>query len=173
LGTVSENRSSYQPTREAVFTETMQIGIVVRDLDATVRKYVEEYGIGPWQRHENLTPENATNLRIHGQPAAPWRVAAASAMVGRVMWELIEPLDDESIFARFLAEKGEGVHHIAVATPSFDETVAAQAERGNDLVLSGEFSGIRVAYLATERDLGVITEIFNATPVADQKPDAT
>jgi hypothetical protein len=30
-------------------------------------------------------------------------------MVGRVMWELIEPLDEEGIYARFLAEKGEGV----------------------------------------------------------------
>jgi hypothetical protein len=27
-------------------------------------------------------------------------------MVGRVMWELIEPLDEEGIYARFLAEKG-------------------------------------------------------------------
>ncbi len=28
--------------------------------------------------------------------------------------ELIEPLDDESIYARCLAEKGEGVHDIAL-----------------------------------------------------------
>jgi len=26
-----------------------------------------------------------------------------------VQWELIEPLDDKSDYARFLAEKGEGV----------------------------------------------------------------
>jgi hypothetical protein len=51
--------------------------------------------------------------------------------------------------------------------------VAAQAERGNGVVLSGEFSGIRVAYLATDRELGVITEIFSGTPSADLKPDAT
>jgi methylmalonyl-CoA/ethylmalonyl-CoA epimerase len=92
-------------------------------------------------------------------------------MVGQVMWELIEPLDDESVYARFLAEKGEGVHHIGVAAPSLDETVAAQAAKGNGVVLSGEFSGVRVAYLATDRDLGVITEIFSGTPDADQKPD--
>ena len=36
----------------------------------------------------------------------------------------------------------------------------------------GEFSGIRVAYLASDRNLGVITEIFSGTPVAEQKPDA-
>jgi hypothetical protein len=66
-----------------------------------------------------------------------------------------------------LAEKGEGVHHLGVAAPSFDETVAAQAERGNGVVLSGEFSGISVAYLATDRELGVVTEIFSGTPGAD------
>jgi len=36
MGNVSEDKSRYRPTREAVFTETMQIGIVVRDLDATI-----------------------------------------------------------------------------------------------------------------------------------------
>ena len=34
---------------------------------------------------------------------------------------------------------------------------------------AGEFSGVRVAYLATERDLGVITEIFSGTPSADTR----
>ncbi len=159
--------------REPVFTQTMQIGIVVRDLEATIQHYVDEYGIGPWQRHDDLTPANATDLRVYGQPVAPWRVAAASAMVGQVMWELIEPLGDESIFAQFLAEKGEGVHHIAVATPNFDAAVTDQARRGKDLVLSGTFSGIRVAFLPTDRDRGVILEVFSGMPDTQQKPDAT
>ena len=38
--------------RDPAFTQTMQIGIVVRDLDATMRKYVDEYGIGPWKIYE-------------------------------------------------------------------------------------------------------------------------
>jgi hypothetical protein len=38
--------------REPLFTETMQVGIVVRDLDATLRMYVEDYGIGPWDVYE-------------------------------------------------------------------------------------------------------------------------
>jgi hypothetical protein len=44
----------------------------------------------------------------------------ATTMVGKVQWELIEPLDHESDYARFLAEKGEGVHHIAVALTNYD-----------------------------------------------------
>jgi methylmalonyl-CoA/ethylmalonyl-CoA epimerase len=165
-----QDRAHLTP-REPSFTETVQIGIVVRDLEAAMRTYVHDYGIGPWEIYE-FDPKNVKDLREYGKPARrSWRLAAT--MVGKVQWELIQLLDDESVYARFLAEKGEDVHHIAVATPSFDETVAAQAERGNDPVLSGEFGGIRVAYLATDRDLGVITEIFDGTPVAEQEPDAT
>ena len=121
------NKSSYVPTRGSVFTETVQIGIVVRDLDATLRRYVDDYGIGPWEIHE-FDSRSAKDLREHGQPVErAWRLAVT--MVGGVMWELIEPLDDESVYARFLVEKGEGVHHIAVATPSFDDAVAEQAKR--------------------------------------------
>jgi methylmalonyl-CoA/ethylmalonyl-CoA epimerase len=73
--------------------------------------------------------------------------------VGHVQWELIDPLDEESVYARFLAEKGAGVHHVAAATSNFEETVA-QADRGNGVILSGEFGGAKVAYLGTDRDLG-------------------
>ena len=47
--------------REPVFTETMQISIVVRDLDATMKTYVEEYGIGPWEIYE-FNPETMTEM---------------------------------------------------------------------------------------------------------------
>ncbi len=94
-------------------------------------------------------------------------------MVGNVMWELIQPLDELSDFARFLAEKGEGVHHIAVATPNFDDVVAEQIQHGNTLPLSGSFSGVQVAFLPTDRDLGVILEIFSGMPGADHESDAT
>ncbi len=170
MGNVSDNDSSYRPTRVAVFTQTMQIGIVVRDLDATLRRYVDDYGIGPWEIFE-VTPENAPDLCHDGQPVKG-STRAAATMVGNVMWELIQPLDEQGVFARFLAEKGEGVHHIALATPSFDDVVAEQIQRGNTLPLSGSFSGVKIAYLPTERDLGVIVEIFSGTPGAEQEPNA-
>jgi Glyoxalase/Bleomycin resistance protein/Dioxygenase superfamily len=94
-----------------------------------------------------------------------WRVGAT--VIGRVQWELIQPLDNEGMYARFLAEKGEGVHHVALATRDFDKVIAKEAERGHDLVGSGELGGTRVAYLATDRNLGVITEIFSQPPPND------
>ena len=98
--------------REPVFTETMQISIVVRDLETTMRTYVHEYGIGPWEIYE-FNPDTVKNMVRDGEPAeCAFRIAVT--MVGSVQWELIEPLDDRSMYAEFLATKGEGVHHVAV-----------------------------------------------------------
>jgi methylmalonyl-CoA/ethylmalonyl-CoA epimerase len=85
-------------------------------------------------------------------------------MVGGVMWDVIQPLDEQGLFARFLAEKCEGVHHIAVATSDFDAAVAEQVQRGNTLPLSGSFGNMSFAYLPTDRDLGVFIEIFSGMP---------
>ena len=155
--------------QEPVFNETMQLGIVVRDLEATVRRYEDDYGIGPWEFHQMDLGE-ANDYREYGEPVERSN-RIAIAMVGQVMWELIEPLDEDGIYARFLAEKGEGVHHVAVATPNFYETVA-QAERENKVILSCEFSGVDIAYLDTQRDLGVIIEIASGMPGDGELPDA-
>lgn len=147
---------------EPVFTETMQIGIVVRDVEATVRRYEENYGIGPWQFFD-VTPEIAPDLREFGEPIKGG-TRNATTKVGHVWWELTQPLDDHSIFARFLAEKGEGVHHIAVRARDFDGAVAMQTE---EFPLSGSFMGVNVAYLPTQRDLGILLEVFQMGPNAE------
>lgn len=154
--------SDYTPTRAPALTETGQIGMVVRDLDATIRRYVDDFGIGPWTIFE-VGPENAPNLMHDGKPLEG-RCRSAVAMVGSVMWELTEPLDDKGIFARFLAEKGEGVHHIAVHTANYHDLVAEYERRGETFPLSGSYSGIDVAYLPTDRTHGVILEIFSGMP---------
>jgi methylmalonyl-CoA/ethylmalonyl-CoA epimerase len=146
---------------EPVFNETVQLGIVVRDLEATVRRYEDDHGIGPWQ-FARIDLDDANDYREYGEPVERSnRIAVAT--VGGVMWELIEPLDEDGIYARFLAEKGEGVHHVAVATADFGGTVA-RAERKDVLMLSCEHSGVDIAYLGTLRDLGVVLEVFSGTP---------
>ncbi len=153
------------PRSEPVFNKTMQIGIVVPDLDAAIRAYEENYGIGPWDVFE-VGPEMIEGeVLVHGKPA-DWRSRAATTMVGGVMWELIQPHDKDDLFGRFLAARGGvgGVHHIAVATPDFRKTRQQQAERGNEPIMRGRFSGIDIDYLNTEPELGVILEVFSGMP---------
>ena len=126
--------------REPVFTEIMQLGIVVRDLEATVRSYEDNYGIGPWH-FARIDLGEANDYHEYGVPLERSnRIAIAT--VGRVMWELIEPLDEDGIYARLLAEKGEGIHHIALATPDFEETFGRAQRKG----------GVMCSAASTERD---------------------
>jgi hypothetical protein len=156
--------------REPMFTETLQIALVVRDLDATMRTYVHDYGIGPWDVYE-FNPDTVRDMHEDGKPVErSWRLALSQ--VGQVQWELIQPLDEHSIYARFLAEKGEGLHHVGVAVPSYGETIERLEQRGRGVVFGGEYKGVDFAYLSTDTDLGLITEIFAAPPGLEQKPDA-
>ena len=143
----------------------------MRDLDDAMRTYVEEYGIGPWGVYE-FTPGTVQGIHERGEPVA-WSWRLAIAQVGQVQWELVEPLKGDSVYARFLAEHGPGVHHVGVGVASYDDTLGELAGRGKDVVLGGEYNGITFAYLSTDDDLGVITEIFSGAPGADQKPDRT
>ena len=156
--------------REPIFTGTLQVSVVVPDLDAAMKTYVDDYGIGPWAVYE-FNPGNVQGMHESGQPVErSWRLALAQ--VGEVQWELVQPLDDGSVYARFLAEHGSGVHHVGVAVENYDATIAELAGRGHEVLLGGTYNGVTFAYLSTDRDLGIVTEIFDGAPGKDQLPDA-
>ena len=157
-------------TNAPAFNKTMQIGIVVPDVEVAARAYRELYGIGGWQIME-VGSENTEDVRLHRRPVE-WKSKIAVTIVGSVMWELIQPLDENDLFGRFLAERGGvgGVHHIAVATLDYQRVVQEQLARGNHPILSGTFSGVEVQYLNTERELGVILEVFSGMPDGIEQP---
>jgi methylmalonyl-CoA/ethylmalonyl-CoA epimerase len=157
--------------RDPLFTETLQISIVVPDLDAAVRVYADEYGIGPWAIYE-FNPETVRDMRERGEAVQRrWRLALAT--VGGVQWELVQPLDPDSVYARFLAEHGPGVHHVGVGVRDYAAATAELAARGHDVLLGGEYKGVTFSYHSTDRDLGVIAELFDRPPGVEHVPDAT
>ena len=154
-----------------MFTQTLQVSVVVPDLEAAMRTYVEDYGIGPWNIY-GFNPGNVSGMHERGTPVErSWRLALAQ--VGDVQWELVEPQDDGSVYARFLAEHGPGVHHVGVAVPDYQATLDELGARGHEVLLGGTYNGVTFAYLSTDRDLGVVTEMFDGAPGKDQQPDAT
>ena len=156
--------------REPVFTETMQISIVVRDLEKTLRTYVEEYGIGPWEIYD-FNPGTVSEMVTADAPGE-YSFRIAVTMVGSVQWELVQPLEDKGVFAEFLAAKGEGVHHVAVGGRAYAETLAELRAKGHGVVQGGHYNGVTFAYVSTDTDLGVVTEIFDWPEGLTQEPDA-
>jgi methylmalonyl-CoA/ethylmalonyl-CoA epimerase len=156
--------------REPIFSGTLQVSVVVPDLEAAMKTYVEEYGIGPWDVYE-FNPGNVRGMHERGEPVErTWRLALAQ--IGELQWELVEPQDDDSVYARFLAEHGPGVHHIGVAVADYQGTIEELGARGHEVLLGGTYNGVTFAYLSTDRDLGVVTEIFDGAPGRDQEPDS-
>jgi methylmalonyl-CoA/ethylmalonyl-CoA epimerase len=156
--------------REPIFSGTLQVSVVVPDLEAAMKTYVEEYGIGPWDVYE-FNPGNVQGMHERGEPVErTWRLALAQ--IGELQWELVEPQDDDSVYARFLAEHGPGVHHIGVAVADYQGTIEELGARGHEVLLGGTYNGVTFAYLSTDRDLGVVTEIFDGAPGRDQEPDS-
>ena len=156
--------------REPVFTEAMQVALVVRDLEATMRTYVHEYGIGPWAIYE-FNPETVTEMVKDGEPAE-YAFRLALAMVGSTQFELIQPLDGKSMYAEFLAEKGEGLHHIALGVQDYGDALDTMRAKGRRVLQGGRYNGVSFAYLSTDEDLGFISEILDIPPGLEQEPDA-
>jgi methylmalonyl-CoA epimerase len=87
------------------------IAVVVRDLDAALRVYHEVLGL-PLERVEEV-------------PAEKVRVAFLPLPEGDSEVELVQPTADDTGIARYLAKRGEGMHHICFEV---DDIEAAMSE---------------------------------------------
>ena len=155
---------------EPVFTETLQIGIVVRDLEEAMRVHVEDYGIGPWEVFE-MNPSSVEDMEKDGK-REDHAMRVALTMVGSVQWELIEPVGENNIYAEFLREHGEGLHHIGVGTRDYHEALDRMRRKGLTVLQGGNFHGALYCYPSTDKDLKYLTEIFDFPEGFSLTPDS-
>ena len=134
-------------TKESPFTKVTQIGIVVRDMDKTIKR-LTSLGIGPFQ--EMILPPDRVEWFRDKRMYADFRIFYA--MIGDIQIELIQPLSGESPHKEFLNTKGEGIQHIGCAVEGLQNKVDKLTEQGAEVLLRAKFpGGGGVAYC----DLGV------------------
>ncbi len=95
----------------------VQVALVVTDLRATMAKYHEVLGWGPWNVYEYRRPW-LNGEELHGE-AAEFTMLGAETQVGSVWFELIEPGEGPSIYKEWLEAHGEGVHHLMVDSEEY------------------------------------------------------
>jgi methylmalonyl-CoA/ethylmalonyl-CoA epimerase len=89
-------------------------------------------------------------------------MAVAVCHIGDSMLELITPTSDEAVFARFLRERGEGVHHLAYEVDDVETALRTVEGHGIRLVDAHGRPGIHntcVAFLHPRATMGVLTEL--------------
>jgi methylmalonyl-CoA/ethylmalonyl-CoA epimerase len=92
------------------------------------------------------------------------RVRIAFLTVGESKVELVEPTDDTTGVARFLASKGEGFHHVCFEVPNLAETLLRLEIDGLELIDSAPRRGAEgpVAFVHPRSCHGVLVELIEA-----------
>ena len=90
------------------------------------------------------------------------KVVAAFLPVGESRIELLEATSPDSPVAKFLARRGEGLHHVCFAVPDLDAALGDLASRGFRLIHAAGVPGAggkRVAFLHPKAGRGVLIEL--------------
>jgi len=88
------------------FKKLIQVGMVVGNLEKTLKKYVYDYGIEPFYILK-FSPHNVRNMYIHGKKEN-YSMNIGVCPIGDVRFELIEPLD-QSMYSEFYNNYGENI----------------------------------------------------------------
>jgi len=129
-----------------MFENVDHIGFAVRDIDSAIAFYSQTFGISEWERI----------------PMPERHMEVAATRMGDMLLELIAPTSDEAAFAKYLNERGPGMHHIAYRV---NDIVAALAEikaRGVQLIDETPRPGLHdtlVAFLHPKSCQGVLVEL--------------
>ena len=87
--------------------------------------------------------------------------------LGDTRLELLEPTSENSAIARFIARRGEGVHHICIEVPDIEAALSELRRRGTrlvDEVPRRGAEGARVAFVHPGGTGGVLIELKEAGP---------
>ena len=124
------------------------VAVVVRSIDDSLPRYQGLFG---WQ------PDGEP----FDFPMQGVRLCFLSPPGGGARLELVQPVDDASGVARFLASRGEGVHHVCLATTDLpadlDALAAAEAELIDQEPRDGAHG--RVAFIHPRTLNGVLWEL--------------
>ncbi len=121
------------------------IGIAVRSIEEAKRFY------------------EVMGLQVEGyEVVEEQKVKVAFVPVGETRIELLEPTSEDSPVAKFIAKRGEGIHHIAFEVDDIEKALEVLKENGVRLIDEEPrrgAHGTRIAFLHPKSTNGVLIEI--------------
>ena len=124
------------------------LGLAVADLDAAIESYARLLG----------------GTLEHRAIVADQGVEAASLLVGTSRIELLAPTGEDTPVGKFLAKRGEGMHHVAYEVADVEAALRELERDGAELIdehpREGLF-GLQVAFVHPSAVHGVLTEVVS------------
>jgi methylmalonyl-CoA/ethylmalonyl-CoA epimerase len=129
------------------------IAIVVQDLDTALKVYRDALGL--------------PLLQVEDVPAETVKVAFLELPGEGGHIELVQPTDGESGIARFLAKRGEGIHHICFRVDDINAAVAHLIADGLHVIEQEPRvgrHGQKYAFVHPKSTHGVLIELYQVPP---------
>jgi methylmalonyl-CoA/ethylmalonyl-CoA epimerase len=131
---------------ESLLTEIDHVAIAVVDMDAAIAWYQDVFG---------ATVEHRENVESDGVYEALLRVADSYI-------QLLTPTREDSPVAKYLAKKGEGLHHVAYRVVDCAEALEAVKASGGQVIDQSPRPGSRgttVAFVHPKTSFGTLIEL--------------
>jgi methylmalonyl-CoA/ethylmalonyl-CoA epimerase len=131
---------------EPLFTELDHVAIAVFDLEAAVAWYAETFGATV--AHREVVERDGVEEAL---------LAVADSYV-----QLLTPTREDSPVARFLATRGEGLHHVGYRVADCGEALASVKEHGGRVIDDAPRPGSRgttVAFIHPKASFGTLIEL--------------
>lgn len=129
-----------------MFKRIDHIGVAVEDLDAAIKLYERSFEME----------------LVHRETVESQGVEAVLLDVGEGHIELLAPLGPDTPVGKFLAKKGQGIHHVAYSVEDIDKALEQAKSIGLKLIDESPRTGIRgsrVAFVHPAATGSVLTEI--------------
>jgi len=123
------------------------IGIAVQDIEAALKVYRDALGLKLTKTE--FVPEQAVKI--------------AFLPTGESEIELVQPTTDDSGIARYMARRGEGIHHICLQVDDIEATMAQMAAQGLELIDKTPrvgSAGQKYAFVHPKSAHGVLIELY-------------
>ncbi len=126
------------------------VAIVVRSIDEALPRYQALFG---WEPLDEPRVFPSQRVRLCFLPTGPEPAARI---------ELVEPVDEESGVARFLAARGEGLHHVCLRSADLPADLARLAAAEAELIDREPRPGAhgQVAFIHPSSLNGVLWELL-------------
>lgn len=132
-----------------MITRIDHIGIAVQDIGEALEFFEAALGM----KLERVESEEGGRTQVAFLP------------VGSSEVELVNPRDADSGLAKFLAKRGEGIHHICLEVDDLDAALARLKEHGAELIDTTprqNSKGRRYAFIHPKSAHGVLIELYEA-----------
>jgi methylmalonyl-CoA/ethylmalonyl-CoA epimerase len=127
-------------------TEIDHVAIAVNDLEAAIAYYADTFGATVTHRE-----------RIDSDGVEEALIKVADSYI-----QLLTPTSDDSPVAKYLANKGEGIHHVGYRVDNCAETLQSVKDHGGKVIDQAPRPGSRgttVAFVHPKAAFGTLIEL--------------